>query len=342
MIQIDGSIGEGGGQVLRSALALSIVTNQAFLIKKIRANRSQPGLRPQHLAAVKAACEVSKGQCEGASLGSHWLEFQPQKPQAGRFRFEIGTAGSTSLVLQTIFLPLSRAGSASSITVTGGTHVPASPSFHYLDYHWLPFLRRLGLDGTLSLDLAGFYPEGGGKVSVTIQPVGEIKPIQLIQRGEFKQIRGLSAVANLDRRIAERQRNQVLRRLGDRYLINDLRVAQLPARNKGTMLLLLAEFEHSQACFFSLGEPGKPAERVADEAVDALESFMETGGAIDYFLADQLLLPLAFASGQSRINTSRITNHLLTNAAVIQTFVPVHIEIDGKVGEPGSITINPA
>jgi RNA 3'-terminal phosphate cyclase (ATP) len=341
MIEIDGSTGEGGGQVLRSALALSMVIGQSFLMTNIRVNRSQPGLRPQHLQAVKAACEISRGQCEGADLGSSSLEFYPQKVHPGRYRFDIGTAGSTSLVLQTILLPLSRAGAASSISIKGGTHVPNSPSFHYLDYQYLPSLRRMGFEGTLNLESAGFYPEGGGKISATIRPIKEIQPLQLVKRGDFKQIRGLSAVANLDRRIAERQRNQVLHRLGDRYLINDLRIAQIPARNKGTTLLLLAEFEHSQACFFSLGELGKPAERVADEAVDSFGDFLESGGAVDHYLADQILLPLSFAAGKSVLRTSRITNHLTTNAAIIQKFVPVRIEIDGEVGSPGTITILP-
>lgn len=339
MIHIDGSLGEGGGQVLRTSLALSIVTGQAVSITNIRAKRPKPGLRPQHLSAVKAACEISKGECEGASIGSRSLEFHPQTIRPGRYRFDIGTAGSTSLVLQTIFLPLSKAEVASTITITGGTHVPASPSFHYLDYQWLPFMRRLGLDGTLSLESAGFFPEGGGKISVTVRPCQDVTPVNLVERGKLQQIRGISAFANLDRRIAERQRSQVLRRLGDRYPINDLRVTQLPARHKGTMLLLLAEFEHSQACYFALGEIGKPAERVADEAVDSLLEFLDSGGVIDQYLADQLLLPLAFASGNSRLYTSRVTNHLVTNAAVIQEFVPVRIEIEGEIGHPGMVSI---
>ena len=342
MVQLDGSLGEGGGQVLRSALALSIVTGKDVSITNIRANRSQPGLRPQHLKAVQAACEISMGLCKGASLGSRFLEFRPQAVRPGRYRFDIGTAGSTSLVLQTIFLPLSQAKVGSSITITGGTHVPASPSFHYLDYHWLPFYRRLGFEGTLRMETAGFFPEGGGKIVATVRPVGDIAPVELIQRGELKQIRGLSAAANLDRRISERQRSQILRRLGDRYPINDLRVTQLPAQNKGTMLLLLAEFEHSQACYFALGELGKPAERVADEAVNSLVAFLESDGAIDQFLADQILLPLAFAKGKSTLRTSRITNHLISNAATIKEFIPVKIEIDGEIGSPGMLTIDPA
>jgi RNA 3'-terminal phosphate cyclase (ATP) len=230
---------------------------------------------------------------------------------------------------------------ASTITITGGTHVPMSPSFHYLDLHWLPFLERLGLDADLTLAEAGFYPQGGGKVQATIRPGGEIKSLELTRRGNLMQIRGLSAVANLDRKIAERQRSQVLRRLGSQYPLNDLRIQQMPSRFKGTLLLLLAEFEHSQACYFALGALGKPAEQVADEAIDALLDFLATDGALDQYLADQLLLPLSLANGPSRFSTSRVTNHLLTNADVIQMFIPVKIEIEDPLGNPSQVIIYP-
>jgi RNA 3'-phosphate cyclase len=341
MIQIDGSLGEGGGQILRSALTLSIMSGQPFSIKNLRENRSQPGLRPQHLKAVQAAREISQAEVEGADLDSRSLEFHPRTIRPGRYKYDIGTAGSTSLVLQTIFLPLSRAKVASTVTITGGTHVPASPCFHYLDFQWLPFLRRMGFEATLSQELAGFFPEGGGKILATIRPNREVNPVNLLHRGELQQIRGLSASANLDRKIAERQRSQVLRRLGDRYLINDLRVVEMPARSKGTMILLLAEFEFSQACYFALGAPGKPAERVADEAVDSLLEFMQTDGAVDEYLADQILLPLAFAREKASLRTSRITNHLLTNATVIMQFLSTRIEIEGAVGGPGWVSIFP-
>jgi RNA 3'-phosphate cyclase len=341
MIQIDGSLGEGGGQILRSALTLSMMSGQPFSIKNLRENRSQPGLRPQHLKAVQAAREISQAEVEGADLDSRSLEFHPRTIRPGRYKYDIGTAGSTSLVLQTIFLPLSRAKVASTVTITGGTHVPASPCFHYLDFQWLPFLRRMGFEAALSQDLAGFFPEGGGKILATIRPNREVNPVNLLHRGELKQIRGLSASANLDRKIAERQRSQVLRRLGDRYLINDLRVVDMPARSKGTLILLLAEFEFSQACYFALGAPGKPAERVADEAVDSLLEFMQTDGAVDEYLADQILLPLAFAREKASLRTSRITNHLLTNATVIMQFLSARIEIEGAVGGPGWVSIFP-
>ena len=341
MIKIDGSQGEGGGQLVRSALTLSLLTGERVQIDNIRANRSNPGLSHQHLAAVKAAQTIGKGEVDGGKLGSTKLEFYPRTIQPGRYRFNIGTAGATTLVLQTVFLPLSMAKATSSIKITGGTHVPWSPSYDYLEMQWLPYMNKLGFEAYISLDLAGFYPKGGGQIHGRIKPIESIYPLEILDRGPLKQIRGISAVANLDRRIAERQRNQVIRRLGDKYRLNDIRIRQLPSNFKGTIMLLLGEFEFSQCCYFSLGKPGKPAERVADEAINALESFMATNGAIDEYLADQLLLPLAFASGRSHFRSTKLTNHLITNADLIREFINVEIDIDGEIGQPGLVTIQP-
>jgi len=339
MIQIDGSLGEGGGQVLRSSLTLSLLTKYDFQITNIRSRRSNPGLRAQHLKAVEAAASVGRAGVQGAELGSTALSFHPEAIHPGRYSLEISTAGAASLVLQTIFLPLALAGAGSTITITGGTHVNWSPSYHYLELQWLPFMRRIGFNADLKLQLAGFYPEGGGHMTAAIPPNSAISPLHITERGRLRQIRGISAIANLPRHIAERQREQVIRRLGDRFYLNDIRLVELPARFKGTMLLLLAEFEKSQACYFSLGEIGKPAERVADDAVDQMQEFLSTDGAIDQYLADQLLLPLALARGQSELRTSKITQHLLTNAEVIRQFLPVTINIAGRLGEAGLVSI---
>lgn len=341
MIHIDGSQGEGGGQVLRSSLTLSLLTQQDLQITNIRARRSKPGLRAQHLKAVEAAVSVGRAKAEGVDFGSTTLSFHPEVIHPGRYKFDIGTAGSAALVLQTIFLPLARAETTSTVTITGGTHVKWSPNYHYLDLHWLNFMRRIGCDAELKMESAGFYPEGGGRVTASIRPCSHIKNLHITEPGKLQQIRGISAIANLPRHVAERQREQVIRRLGDHHYLNDIRLLEMPSRFKGTMLLLLAEFEHSQACYFALGEIGKPAERVADEAIDQLEEFLTTGGAIDQYLADQLLLPLAFASGPSQLRTSKITKHLLTNAEVVRAFTPARITIEGNLGEPGLITIEP-
>jgi RNA 3'-terminal phosphate cyclase (ATP) len=280
------------------------------------------------------------------------LKFQPGEIRSGRYKFDIGTAGATSLVLQTIFLPLSLAHSASTVIITGGTHVPWSPVFHYLDLHWLPYMLEIGFDARLSLEAGGFYPQGGGRLSATIRPAGELSPLRLSRRGNLHSIRGLSAVSNLDISIADRQKRQALRRLEGYSNITKIKSFKMPAHSKGTFLLLLAEFEHSRCCYSALGELGKPAERVADEAVDALESFLKAGAAssdegtadiaIDQHLADQLLLPLSFAGGASEFTTNQVTAHLQTNANIIQAFSPVKIDIQGDMGQPGKVRIIPA
>lgn len=345
MLLIDGSQGEGGGQVLRTSLALSVICQQPIRITNIRANRSKPGLKAQHLKAVDAAAAISKAEVVGAALHSGEISFHPKEIRSGRYRLEIGTAGSTSLVLQTILVPLSLASSASTVSVSGGTHVPWSPCFHYLDVQWLPWLREMGFTASLALDRAGFYPQGGGRITASIRPVQNIRPLNLRNRGDLLRIRGLSAVANLPISIAERQKRQALLRLlkttwsGQPDL--SIKLLTLNSHVKGTFLFLSAEFENGRACFTSLGELGKPAERVADQAVDDLLQFLSSDASIDQYLADQLLLPLSLAKSASVYHTACVTRHLLTNADIIQQFLPVRIQVEGELNQPGWVTIEP-
>lgn len=349
MIHIDGSLGEGGGQVLRSSLTLSMLTGQPVHLTNIRARRPKPGLQAQHLTAVSAAAAICGAEVTGAAIGSGELIFVPGQVKPGNYRADIGTAGATSLVLQTVFLPLGWANQVAQrnlvcpteIVLTGGTHVPWSPSIHYLTMQWLPMLRRLGFDAEIELLLAGFYPEGNGQVRATIRPVERIAPLRLPERGALRGIRGISAVANLDMSIAERQRNRALARLKGRHSKIEIELLDLPARNKGTFLLLLAEFKHSSACYVSLGALGKRAEQVADEACLWLERFLDSTGAVDEYLADQLLLPLAFAEGESLFRTARVTEHLRTNAEVIRAFGAAEIEIEKESGGVGLVRVKP-
>ena len=198
---------------------------------------------------------------------------------------------------------------------------------------------EIGFDVQLEMELAGFYPQGAGIVHAFVRPAARILPLSLIERGALKRLQGISAVANLDISIAERQRIQALRRLAERFPIVEITIAQMPSRFQGTMLLLIAEFEQSQCCYFGLGARGKPAELVADEAVDQLFGFLGTDGAIDERLADQLMLPLAFASGISELRTSKVTQHLLTNAAVLRTCLSIDIQVKGDLGKPGLVHV---
>jgi len=287
---------------------------------------------------------VSGTEVRSDRVGSEEIVFAPDAVQRGDYFFDIGTAGTTSLVLQTLLLPLALApGTSNIITIRGGTHVPWSPCFHYLDWHWRPFLARIGVSFDLTMTMAGFYPQGGGELQAQIPGCSHPMPVKLIERGPLRTVRGLSAVANLPREIAERQRRQALRRL--RNLLPEIEppvdVEELPAASRGTILLLLADCAPGRACCFALGAHGKRAERVADEAVDALADFLRSDGAVDPWLADQLLLPLAVADGQSELRTSEVTLHLLTNAEVIRLFLPVEIGVDGPLGGPATVRVQP-
>ncbi len=324
---------------MRTSLAMSVLTGQPLHICGIRGRRPKPGLMAQHLQAVHAAAAISRARVQGAKLGSTELTFEPTLLNAGDYSFDIGTAGAVTLVLQTVTIPLSFAQAISRVTVVGGTHVPWSPSFHYLAEHWLHYLRFCGYHIRAALERPGFYPKGGGRVSVELEPAAELQPLSLVERGRLQRVHGLSTVANLDVSIAERQRHQAMQRLARHGVCIDIELARMHAYSPGTMLLLIAEFEHTQCCYSALGARGKPAERVADEAVDALEAFLGTDAAIDEHLADQLIVPLAAVVGRSELRPARITPHLVTNADVVRLFLPVDIVIDGAIGKTGSIAI---
>jgi RNA 3'-terminal phosphate cyclase (ATP) len=336
LLIIDGAMGEGGGQVLRSALSLSLLTGQGIEIHRIRAGRSRPGLMPQHLAAVEAAKAVGRADVVGARLGSQQLCFQPRGIFAGDYHFDIGTAGATSLVLQTLALPLQFTSEASTLTINGGTHVPWSPCFHYLDRHWRPLLQAMGYRLSLELRMAGFYPAGGGCISAQVEPHGGLRPVDLSRRGRLREIRGLAAVAGLPLHIAERMQRQVTKRLGK----TAVEVVQLPTRSPGAFLMLCARFEQAQACYVSLGKRGKLAERVADESIDQVQAMLDGEAAIDPWLADQLLLPLALVPGRSILRVERISSHLRTLADLVHRFIPVSIELDGDLERQALVVVD--
>lgn len=339
MISIDGARGEGGGQILRTALTMSAITGQPFHIRNIRGQRSRPGLMAQHLQAVAATAAVAAARVQGAALGAPELTFEPGSLGAGNHKFDIGTAGAVTLVAQAVVLPLSFAATASHVAICGGTHVPWSPCYHYLAWHWLHFLERSGFRIHVALERVGFYPRGGGRITLDVEPAGTLSPLSLTARGALRRIRGISLVGSLDFSIAERQQRQVLKRLRGLCDDIDIELLRFSSYSPGTALSLIAEFEHSQCCYGALGARGKRAERVADEAVDALEAFLQTGAAIDEHLADQLMVPLSLVHGTSELHTSRITPHLLTNMDVVRLFLPVDISVHGDIGSPGVVRI---
>lgn len=342
MIEIDGSSGEGGGQILRTALSFSCHLKAPFRIFNIRARRKNPGLMPQHITCVRAAQLISGAEVKGDSNGSLELIFIPHKVQGGHYRFDIGTAGSTSLVLQTILLPLCFAQNESDITISGGTHVPWSPPFHYLKDVFLPLLKNSGVDVYLDIERWGFYPKGGGIIKTLIKPVISIAPLNLEKmRGEIKTIKGLSAVCNLPLSIAERQKTSALEFLKSHKLSADIEVLSVPGIGQGTFFFLICEFEDSIiAGFSSLGQRGKKAEDVGKEAVEELIRFLHSNAPVEKRLADQIIPYLALSHGKSSFTTSEITQHLLTNIEVVKKFLNIDADVSGIEGEKGKVIIS--
>lgn len=327
LVTLDGSSGEGGGQILRTALSLSLLTGRPFRIVNIRANREKPGLRPQHLKAVQAAAELAGSRAEGASVGSRELTFRPAPYTPRDLALDIGTAGSTALVLHTLYLPLAlRAEQPVRLSLSGGTFNTHAPSFPFLETTWRSYLRALGMPISVAMPSAGFYPRGGGRLEAWIEPAQPL-PLTRTERGPLERIVGFAGVAHLNLGIAERMRDQALARLAERGLTAEIRVGTWPGPVPGAAIALTGEHDGLPSTFVGLGERGKLAERVADDAVNELLAFEETGGAVDLHSADQILLPLALASGPSEYTVGEVTDHLRTNIATVQAFLDRSISV---------------
>lgn len=347
VIEIDGSYGEGGGQVLRTALALSAITGQPVHIERIRAGRRNPGLAPQHLTGVLALAEICGAEVRGAAIGSTELLFQPRsKPRPGTYVFDVvgaagrGSAGSVTLLLQTLLLPLALVEGGSRLTLKGGTHVPWSPPFDYLAHVYLPMVARMGVKADCRLDAWGFYPIGGGQITADVYGKRRpFTPLSLLERGDLKRIRGAAVACNLPTHIAQRIADRARNVLVDAGLPADVTPKRERGAGPGAGLFLMAEYEHSLAGFSALGAKGKPSEQVADEACRDLLAYHASGEPVDGHLADQLLLPMALAAGRSEFRAARVTQHLLTNAHIIEQFIPTRIEVGGSEEEPGTIVI---
>jgi len=310
---------------------------------KIRANRNPPGLRPQHQKALEAAVAVGQAQVKGGGVGARELTFTPGVYTPRDLSIDIGTAGSTGLVLQTLHLPLAlRALTPTSLSLTGGTFNPKAPPFPFLQATWCAHLAAFGMPVSLSMPAAGFYPRGGGRLEACIAPASP-RPFIQAGRGPLQRLRGVAGVANLRDDIAHRMRSRAVQRLAAHGLSADIDLVRWPSPGQGAALCLFAEHEHTTpATFAGLGERGKPAEKVADEAVDQLLAFEAVDAAVDLNSADQILLPLAFAPGRSEYSVTEITEHLRTNADTIRAFLERSIMIDEPKDEhqPGKVVID--
>ncbi|MDT9002254.1 RNA 3'-terminal phosphate cyclase [Paucibacter sp. APW11] len=330
MIEIDGSAGEGGGQILRTSLALSMCTGQAFALTKIRAGRAKPGLMRQHLTCVNAAAEVSGAELRGAELNSQLLEFRPGAVRAGDYVFNVGTAGSCTLVLQTVWPALLMADAPSRLKLGGGTHNPMAPPFHFLERSYAPLMRRLGARAELKLRRLGFYPAGGGEIEATIWPAAkELKPFDLLERGEKLEAFAECFAPALPRSVARRE----LEQLGLAMGWSDEQLREGPSRQNegpGNALVATLAYEQLSEVFTSFGEKGVSAEQVAKDVVQQLRAYQLSEAALGPHLADQWALPLALAvwqrGGEARYSCSELTPHARTNFEVIEKFLPVRFE----------------
>lgn len=319
MITIDGSRGEGGGQMLRSSLALSMATGRAFRMVNVRAGREKPGLMRQHLTCVQAAAAICTGTATGASVGSRDITFVPGPIASGEYRFAVGTAGSTTMVLQAVLPALLCAGGRSVITVEGGTHNSKAPPFEFFQRTLAPLLVRCGAAVTARMDRPGFYPAGGGRVVVEIEPAGEVRPLELIERGAHVGMRAAAYVSRLPFDIAERELAAVCASMGlDTSQTHVIGVAS-PV-GPGNALLVEIAHEHVTEVVSALGALGKSSEEVAQEAADAARAYIRDGVPVGEHLADQLMVPLAVMRGGRYAARLPLSKHAQTNIDTLAAF----------------------
>jgi RNA 3'-terminal phosphate cyclase (ATP) len=325
MITIDGSLGEGGGQILRSSLALSLVTGEPFCIERIRSKREKPGLLRQHLTAVNAAAEISRAQVEGAEIGSGRLSFTPGMVAGGSYHWSIGTAGSTTLVLQTVLPALITATEKSEIVLEGGTHNQYAPPYEFLARAFIPIINRMGPKLESRLERHGFYPAGGGKFTIAIEPAQKLAKVDLPERGDIIRKEAVGVVSQLPRRIAETEIGILKSKLSwgdDCFSIQEVK----NSRGPGNILTCLIESQCITEVFTGFGERGVPANRVATLLSDEVREYLSSGVPIGHHLADQLMIPLALA-GSGSFRTVPLTRHSTTNIEVIKKFLDVEITL---------------
>ena len=323
MIEIDGSAGEGGGQVVRSSLTLAMSTASPIIIRNIRVRRSNPGLRAQHLTAVHAAAAICGARIEGAAIASTVLTFVPGALRPGHYEIDVGTAGSTMLVLQTILPALSLCSAPSQILLRGGTHNPRAPTFEFIQHAYLPLLARVGYKAGVSLERHGFYPRGGGVVRAAIEPLRRADPLDLLERGPVQSRTARVLVCRLPSHIAQREIDVLRSRLG---LPEDgCGIDTVTAPSAGNTLHVRVKCLNVSTVFCGFGIRGVPAETVAGRVADEVERYLAAQVALDSHLADQVLVPLALAAG-GRFSTLTPSGHTETNAAVIKHFLPVDYE----------------
>jgi RNA 3'-phosphate cyclase len=336
MIEIDGSHGEGGGQILRTAISLSSLTEKPVRITNIRANRPNPGLNYQHVVAIKSVVDLCNAEVKGLSKGSKEVEFHPHEIEGGKFHFDILTAGSTTLVLQACLLPSLFAKDRTEFKITGGTDVKWSPPIDYFRFVFAPLLHKMGGEASIVLGRRGHYPKGGGEIIARVNPVGKLKPLILEQKGDLKSIKGITHVSNLPSKIANRMKHTALLKLVNYGEVNiseeHYPQGKDPAHGIGTGIVLLANYQNTVLGANGLGEKGVPAEKVAQNAVEGLLTEMNSSSTLDVHAADQFLPYMALAKGESIFLAREVSNHAKTNIWLIEQFLDVKFEVGEKEG----------
>jgi len=346
MIEVDGSIGEGGGAILRTALALSAVSCKPVHIYNIRAKRTKPGLQPQHLRGVEALTKLTNARVEGLELHSKELKFEPSAIEGGRYRVDIGTAGSTTLILQILMPAAAFARKPVEVEITGGTDNPFAPPIDFLKNVTLPVLRRMGYQGEVECVQRGHYPRGGGIVRARIEPIEKLQALRLTEPGRVVHVAGVAHCVRLQANIATRMAHaasKALIKAGHAKV--DIRAesyppTQDPHLGPGTGITLWAETESGAILgASSLGKRGKLAEQVGREAAESLIKQLQTGRAVDRYLTDQLVPYLALAEGESEITSAELTSHALTNIALVEQILGLRFEVEGELKQPGRIRV---
>ena len=333
LITIDGSLGEGGGQILRSSVGLAAVVGRAVRIEKIRAGRSKPGLMRQHLTAMKAAAQICNGTLTGGGLGSTALTFEPQQVVPGNYQFSIGTAGSATLVLQTILPALLTASGPSEIVLEGGTHNQWAPPFEFLQRAYLPIVNRMGPKVEATLERHGFYPAGGGRMVVNVTPANSLKGFDLLERGKTIGKTATVLISNLPLSIAEREADKIVRKLS--FLKKDVAIEPVASAGPGNIVFAEIECEHVTEIATGFGRIGASAEHVAEEVVKEIRRYLKSTAPVGEYLADQILLPLGLSAAQPEscpvqrggsFRTVTLSRHASTHIDILQMLLPICIE----------------
>ncbi len=320
---------------MRTSLALAIISQQPFQLDNIRANRRTPGLRHQHLAAVNAAAEICDATVSGARLGSQFIKFRPGNIKSGDYSFDIGSAGSTTLVLQTVLFPLLSTNRACSITISGGTHNPMAPPFDFIRDTFFPVLDEMGMHVQGSLERCGFFPAGGGKIQIQTNEMSNVSSLNITERGNIKRIETRVLLANLPQHIAEREIEILRKTLGEK---SDYKVEVVESGGPGNAIVIKQKNDHITMTFTAFGKKGLPALRLAEDVIRQWKFYNTSDAPVDSYLADQLLLPLALA-GSGEFVTTEPTQHTQTSKFIIEQFLDIQFAIKQRNEQQWSISL---